>query len=157
MNDLLCTMPRIPEELPYGFHINWINLVDNDTGEVLWHTNDNYAISGNKFNTITVKIPRKVLDCKALTRTISFTSTHRIDYLKMRHRELVSLQCVHEWVSEFGTVLPDLNETWETTFTHKEGISSSSANCLSGDLVMETSFYNGDKFIGSTKILLYFQ
>ncbi|CAH1731768.1 retinal rod rhodopsin-sensitive cGMP 3',5'-cyclic phosphodiesterase subunit delta-like isoform X1 [Aphis gossypii] len=156
MNGLQCTMPRIPEELPYGFHINWINLVDNDTGTVLWHTNDNYAVSGNKYM-ITVTMPKKVLDCRALTRTISFTSMHRIDHLKMRHRELVSLQCVHEWVSDFGIVLPNLNETWETTFINKEGISSSSTNFLSGDLVIETSFYNGDKFIGSTHILLYFQ
>ncbi|XP_050062401.1 retinal rod rhodopsin-sensitive cGMP 3',5'-cyclic phosphodiesterase subunit delta-like isoform X2 [Aphis gossypii] len=113
-------------------------------------------ISGNKYM-ITVTMPKKVLDCRALTRTISFTSMHRIDHLKMRHRELVSLQCVHEWVSDFGIVLPNLNETWETTFINKEGISSSSTNFLSGDLVIETSFYNGDKFIGSTHILLYFQ
>lgn len=40
---------------------------------------------------ITVTMPKKVLDCRALTRTISFTSMHRIDHLKMRHRELVSV------------------------------------------------------------------
>lgn len=49
------------------------------------------AISGNKYNMIMVTMPRKVLDCRALTRTISFTSIDRIDHLKMRHRELVSV------------------------------------------------------------------
>lgn len=39
-------------------------------------------------------------------------------------------RCVEEWDSEFGTVLANLNETWETTFIPKQEITSSSANIL---------------------------
>ncbi|XP_060856160.1 retinal rod rhodopsin-sensitive cGMP 3',5'-cyclic phosphodiesterase subunit delta-like [Metopolophium dirhodum] len=137
-----------------GFHINWINMIDNDTGVVLWYTNQNYALPGIEHEAI---MPRKVLDCRAMTRTISFSSEHRINHLKLKHKEFLQGCCIEEWDSEFGTVLAETAETWETIFMPREGSTSSSANVLSGNLLIETNFYDGDKLITTSNILIFYE
>ncbi|XP_022183117.1 retinal rod rhodopsin-sensitive cGMP 3',5'-cyclic phosphodiesterase subunit delta-like [Myzus persicae] len=137
-----------------GFRINWIDLIDNDTGVVVWHTNENYALPDIEHEAI---IPRQILDCRAVTRTTNFSFMHRINHFKAKHKEFLQGDCIEEFEYEFGTVFAGLVVNWETTFERRQEITSSFANVISGDLRIETNFFDGDKLITTSNVIMFFE
>ncbi|ORY51463.1 delta subunit of GMP phosphodiesterase [Rhizoclosmatium globosum] len=124
-----------------GFQINWMNLRDAKTGKVMWESNewtDALTAYGKE-----ARIPREILKCKQVSREIDFTSKELINHFRVVQSVFVHEQLVESWHFEFGFVIPGSTNTWQNLMEAADDAAMIPAEVLSGNTVIETSFYDG--------------
>jgi retinal rod rhodopsin-sensitive cGMP 3',5'-cyclic phosphodiesterase subunit delta len=62
-----------------------------------------------------------------------------------------------EWQFDFGFVIPGSTNSWENTIDAAEQKEMLPAAVLSGNLVIDTSFYDGDVLIGTSSCTVYYE
>lgn len=110
---------------------------DVDTGKVIWQENKDLSASGEEHK---AKIPVKILDMRAVSREINFSSIEPIENLRLDQKvSLQSFYCIlilskcsyfnsiflsqilfkgrilEEWLFEMGRVNPNTTNTWKST------------------------------------------
>lgn len=111
-----------------------MNLRDADTGKLIWESNDdiskpNKEHQGKKLpcnvyrnNLVlfhstsfsTARVPKNILKCRAVSREINFTSKHTLKKFRLEQRVLFMGKCLEEWFFEFGSVIPNSTNTWQS-------------------------------------------
>ena len=61
-----------------------------------------------------------------------------------------------EWFFEFGFVIPSSTNTWQTTIEAAEESAMIPPEFLSGNVVIETIFMNGEEFIAKSLVRVFY-
>ena len=135
-----------------GFRIVSMTMRDADTGDKIWETRDwgeeRYAEETR------ADVPKNILDLKAVTREIKFSSVEKIDKFRIEQKLFLFAQCIEEWKFEFGFVMPGSTSSWQQTIHAAD--ETLSPDVLSGNLVLESSFYDDDNLISRSVLRLYY-
>lgn len=143
------------QKIQDGFSINSITMSDGDTGEIIWQTDDcrNYL---NAQKELKAYIPKKILKCRSVAREVNFSSKEMIR--KLRVEQTIIYEGLESEFFEFffGFVIPGSTNTWQQTIDSDEPEKMISPDLLSGKLYVLTKFYDGDTFLCSSSIRIYY-
>lgn len=124
---------------------------DYETGEVLWK-HDNWD-----FNSIVeAHIPKSILKCKAVSREINFSSVHEINSLSLVQKVKFNNNIIEEWSFEFGFVIPNSTNAWEQIIYAAEPEEMLPPEMLSGNITIETVFYQNEESIHTSSVRIYY-
>lgn len=129
---------------------NWMNMADAETGEVLWNAGEWTDISQER----EAHLPAKLLECRAVSREINFSSKELIESLSLMQRIKLHGKCIEEWVFQFGFVIPNSTNTWQQTI--EAAAETFPASVLSGNVTIETSFFDGDLLVCCNTVRVWY-
>jgi len=138
-----------------GFRVNWMNLRDADTGSILWQGNQDLSLGGEGVEH-EARVPKKVLKCRAVSREINFSSIEPIGRFRLEQKVLFRGRCLEEWNFEFGFVIPNSTNTWQSLIEAAPESQMMPARVLNGKVVIETKFFDGDNEISTSKVRLFY-
>ncbi|KRZ69557.1 Retinal rod rhodopsin-sensitive cGMP 3',5'-cyclic phosphodiesterase subunit delta, partial [Trichinella papuae] len=162
-----------------GFKLNWMNLRDGETGKILWQSTDDLSQPGTEHQ---ARVPKKILKCRIVSREINFSSAEQMEkfwleqkvYLKNEVIELkfLNLNAIYNYVNcdktfsasnalgwqfEFGFVIPNSTNTWQSVIEAAPEAHMLPAGLLSGNVVIETNFYDGHLLVSTSRVRLFYQ
>ncbi|XP_018017738.1 retinal rod rhodopsin-sensitive cGMP 3',5'-cyclic phosphodiesterase subunit delta [Hyalella azteca] len=146
-------MPSRSEDILEGFQINWMNLRDADTGRILWQGTDDYTAPDMEHE---ARVPRKILQSRAVSREISFSSVVPMDKFRLEQRVYYKDAILEEWFFDFGCVIPNSTNTWQSLIEAAPESQMMPADQLSGNVVIETKFYDDDLLVSTSKVRLFY-
>ena len=138
------------EALP-EFTINSIKMKDYITGEVLWKHED-----WDLNSMVEAHIPKSILNCKAVSREICFSSVSEIQQLSLLQKVKLNGYPIEEWSFEFGFVIPNSTNAWEQVIYAAKPEEMLSAEILSGNIVIETIFYQNGEPIHTSSVRIFY-
>ena len=74
----------------------------------------------------------------------------------MTQKVIVFGKVTEEWEFKFGFVIPGSTNTWEQTIVAAPKERMLPASLLSGNLVVETTFTDGDLLVAKTLVRIYY-
>lgn len=60
------------------------------------------------------RVPKKILRCRAVSREINFSSAEPLERFRLEQKVLFKGRCLEEWFFEFGFVIPNSTNTWQS-------------------------------------------
>jgi len=147
------TMPSKAEDILSGFRVNWMNLRDADTGKILWQGNTDLA-AGDEVHE--ARVPKKILKCRAVSRELNFSSIEPMEKLRLDQKVLFKGKCLEEWNFDFGFVIPNSTNTWQSLIEAAPESQMMPAKVLNGNVIIETDFFDGDLLISNSKVRLFY-
>lgn len=106
--------------------------------------------------TFKARIPALVLDCSVVAREINFSSIEEINHLKLIQRVMMKDNCIEEWVFNFGFVIANSTNTWQQTIKSAGKDQMMSAEVLSGNITIHTSFYDEALLVHKCVVRVYY-
>ncbi|KAK2161777.1 hypothetical protein LSH36_110g05125 [Paralvinella palmiformis] len=132
---------------------NWMNLRDADNGKILWQSSDDLSLPGVEHE---ARVPKKILKCRAVSREINFSSKEPMEKFRLEQRVMFKGKCLEEWYFEFGFVIPESTNTWQSVIEAAPESQMMPANVLNGNVVIETKFYDGDLEVSMSKVRVFY-
>ncbi|CAB3403732.1 unnamed protein product [Caenorhabditis bovis] len=145
--------PELAENILNGFKLNWMNLRDAETGKILWQSTEDMADPQKEHE---AHVPKSILKCRTVSREINFTSQHKIEKFRLEQRVFLKGTMIEEWFFEFGFVIPDSTNTWQNMIEAAPESQMLPPSLLSGNVVVETHFYDGDILVCTSKVRLFY-
>jgi len=136
-----------------GFKLNWMNLRDASTGKVLWESMKDFSLTGIVHE---ARVPKRILKCKAVSREINFSSMEHMEKFRLEQKVLFKGKCLEEWYFEFGFVIPDSTNTWQSILEAAPASQMIPASVLSGNVVIETSFFDHELLVSRSSVRIYY-
>jgi len=136
-----------------GFRINQMGLRNALTGECVWQS----ATWPEDFsNEVKVTIPKYILTLESVSSEVSFSSAERIDQFRLLQNVFIKGKLCEEWNFRFGLVIAGSTNTWQST------VSSSKrdpipAEILSGNVVIQSTFYESDAVLAQSTVRVYYE
>lgn len=152
------TTPPEPTEIQKicnGFFINSITMSDAETGEIIWASDDCQCFL-NSEKELKAYIPSKLLKCRSIAREVNFSSKESIR--KLRLEQSIIFDGIETEIFEFrfGFVIPGSTNTWQQTIDAEDPDKMFTAEQLTGKLMVLTEFFDGETFICSSKIRIFY-
>lgn len=144
--------PRADDILK-GFRVNWMNLRDADSGKILWQGNEDVSLPEDEHQ---ARVPKKILQCRAVSREINFSSVEPMEKFRLEQKVLYRNRCLEEWSFDFGFVIPNSTNTWQSLIEAAPESQMMPARVLNGNVVIETSFFDDDLLVSTSKVRLYY-
>ena len=141
------------EDILKGFHVNWMNLRDADTGKILWQGNEDLSLPEAEHE---ARVPKNILKCRAVSREINFSSIEPMEKFRLEQKVLYRNRCLEEWNFEFGFVIPNSTNTWQSLIEAAPESQMMPARVLTGNVTIETSFYDDDLLVSTSKVRLFY-
>lgn len=145
--------PDRGEEIMKGFQVNWMVLRDADTGKILWQGYQDLSVPDVEHE---ARVPKKILKCRAVSREINFSSAEAMEKFRLEQKVLFKGRCLEEWFFEFGYVIPNSTNTWQSMFEAAPESQMMPANVLNGNVVIETKFFDDDLLVSTSRVRLYY-
>ncbi|QQP36519.1 Uncharacterized protein FKW44_021648, partial [Caligus rogercresseyi] len=145
--------PSRAEEILNGFRVNWMNLRDADSGKILWQGNADLSVPEIEHE---ARVPKKILKCRAVSREINFSSSEPMEKFRLEQKVLYRGQCLEEWNFDFGFVIPNSTNTWQSLIEAAPESQMMPARVLNGNVVIETKFFDDDLEVSTSKVRLYY-
>uniref|UniRef100_H2YB94 Phosphodiesterase delta-like protein n=1 Tax=Ciona savignyi TaxID=51511 RepID=H2YB94_CIOSA len=136
-----------------GFKLNWMNLRDASSGKVLWQGDNDLSKPGREHE---AEVPKKILKCKAVSREINFSSQEEMEKFRLEQRVIFKGKCLEEWFFEFGFVIPNSTNTWQSVIEAAPASQMMPASVLSGNVVIETKFYDDEILVSTSRVRVYY-
>ncbi|XP_045763982.1 retinal rod rhodopsin-sensitive cGMP 3',5'-cyclic phosphodiesterase subunit delta [Maniola jurtina] len=136
-----------------GFQINHMNLRDVDTGKILWQHNEDMSNPDVEHE---ARVPKRILKCRVVSREMNFSSIESMDKFRLEQKVLFKGRCLEEWFFEFGYVIPNSSNTWQSIIESAPESQMMPANVLNGNVVIETKFFDGDLLITTSRVRLFY-
>lgn len=146
-------MPSRAVDILKGFQINWIKLRDADTGTILWQGNEDLSMPDAEHE---AHVPKKILQCRAVSREVNFSTTEPMKKFRLEHRVLFKGRCLEEWSFELGIVIRNSTNTWQSLFEAAPESQMMPAKILNGNVVLETKFFDDDILITTSRVRLFY-
>eukprot|EP00930_Biecheleria_cincta_P093251 TRINITY_DN83489_c0_g1_i1.p1 TRINITY_DN83489_c0_g1~~TRINITY_DN83489_c0_g1_i1.p1 ORF type:complete len:149 (-),score=35.16 TRINITY_DN83489_c0_g1_i1:96-542(-) len=140
------------EAIREGFRINWMNMRDASTGEVLWEVGD-WNCDADELE---AQVPRDILRCRQVSRELNFSSVEVMHSLKLVQQVIFNGEPLEEWNFHFGFVIPNSTNTWQQVIEAADEEEMIPAELLSGNVVIETTFYDGDYPIVTQRVRIWY-
>ena len=134
-----------------GFSISSIKMKDYETGEVLWK-HDNWDLN----SIVEAHIPKSILECKAVSREIHFSSMNQIASLSLLQKVNLNGIVIEEWSFEFGFVIPNSENSWEQVIYAAKPEEMLPAEILSGNITIETIFFQDQEVIHNSSVRVFY-
>ncbi|XP_060532962.1 retinal rod rhodopsin-sensitive cGMP 3',5'-cyclic phosphodiesterase subunit delta [Cylas formicarius] len=141
------------EEILKSFQINWICLRDADGGKVFWQGKEDISLPGVEHE---ARVPKNILKCRAVSREFSFSSKKQIENFRLEQKVLFKGRCLEEWDFEFGFVMPESTNTWQSIMEAAPESQMMPASVLNGNVVVETKFFDEDLLICTSRVRLFY-
>ncbi|CAH1971822.1 unnamed protein product [Acanthoscelides obtectus] len=142
-----------PEDILKGFQINWICLRDADGGKIFWQGSEDLSYPDIEHE---ARVPKSILKCRAVSREFNFSSKEQIDKFRLEQKVLFKGRCLEEWNFEFGHVVRESTNTWQSIMEAAPESQMMPASVLNGNVVIETKFYDDDLLITTSKVRLFY-
>ncbi|XP_039746397.1 retinal rod rhodopsin-sensitive cGMP 3',5'-cyclic phosphodiesterase subunit delta [Pararge aegeria] len=136
-----------------GFQINHMNLRDVDTGKILWQHNEDMSNPDVEHE---ARVPKRILKCRVVSREMNFSSIEPMEKFRLEQKVLFKGRCLEEWFFEFGYVIPNSTNTWQSIIESAPESQMMPANVLNGNVVIETKFFDGDLLITTSRVRLFY-
>ncbi|ELT95479.1 hypothetical protein CAPTEDRAFT_170126 [Capitella teleta] len=146
-------MPTGADDILKGFKLNWMNLRDADSGKILWQSSDDLSIPEQEHE---ARVPKKILKCRAVSREINFSSKEQMEKFRLQQRVVFKGKCLEQWFFEFGFVIPDSTNTWQSIIEAAPENMMMPANVLNGNVIIETEFYDGDLLVSTSRVRVFY-
>eukprot|EP00095_Tigriopus_kingsejongensis_P012461 snap_masked-scaffold898_size83862-processed-gene-0.3 protein:Tk12461 transcript:snap_masked-scaffold898_size83862-processed-gene-0.3-mRNA-1 annotation:"retinal rod rhodopsin-sensitive cgmp 3 -cyclic phosphodiesterase subunit delta isoform x2" len=146
-------MPSRSDDILKGFKVNWMNLRDSDSGRILWQGLEDVSIPEDEHE---ARVPQKILQCRAVSREINFSSIEPMEKFRLEQRVLYRGRCLEEWNFEFGFVIPNSTNTWQSLIEAAPESQMMPARVLNGNVVIETKFFDDDLEIATSHVRLFY-
>ncbi|VDN51313.1 unnamed protein product [Dracunculus medinensis] len=130
-----------------------MNLRDAETGRVLWQSTEDFAEPCKEHQ---VRVPQKILSCRTISREINFTSNEKIEKFRLEQRVYLKGTVIEEWFFEFGFVIPKSTNTWQNLIEAAPESQMLPASLLSGNIVIETNFYDDELLVSTSKVRIFY-
>ena len=143
------------EDIMRGFRVNWMNLRDADTGKILWQGNEDFS-SGSGKDEHEARVPKKILKCRAVSREINFSSDEALEKFRLEQRVMFKDKCLEEWHFDFGFVIPNSTNTWQSLIEAAPEAQMMPARVLNGNVVIVTKFFDEEQEISTSKVRIYY-
>jgi len=128
-------------------------LRDAESGKILWQSTSDMA---NPKTEHEARIPKSILKCKAVSREINFTSDEQIEKFRLEQRVFLKDHVIEEWYFDFGFVIPQSTNTWQNLIEAAPEGQMLPASILSGNIVIETNFFDDDLLVSTSRVRLYY-
>jgi retinal rod rhodopsin-sensitive cGMP 3',5'-cyclic phosphodiesterase subunit delta len=135
-----------------GFRIDWMNMSDAATGQVLWQDDD----WGDLLTEREIHIPARILRCAAVSREFQFSSVEMLQGLRLEQRIFFRGNLMEEWYFQFGFVIPNSTNTWQQTIEAADESRMLPATALDGNVLIETSFFDDDLLVCKTVLRVFY-
>jgi len=76
--------------------------------------------------------------------------------LRMKQNILFDGDLLEEWCFDFGFVIPGSTNSWEQTIEAAEQSEMIPAETLSGNILIETEFFDGPNLISQSKVRIFY-
>lgn len=141
-----------------GFNIISMEMKDsNNPSNILWKSTNEFINLHNQScnDTIDIKLPCSILSYKSINRCMTFSSVQLIHKFHIiQHIELYN-QLIEQWNFTFGFVIPNSTNTWDNCIEASDsGVVN--AQQLSGNLVINTFFYDDQQLVSNFKIRVFY-
>ncbi|XP_077998876.1 retinal rod rhodopsin-sensitive cGMP 3',5'-cyclic phosphodiesterase subunit delta-like [Glandiceps talaboti] len=147
-------MPNVKaEDILKGFKLNWMNLRDAENGKILWQSNEDLSLPDSEHE---ARVPKKILKCKSVSREINFSSIEQMDKFRLEQKVMFKGRCLEEWYFDFGFVIPNSTNTWQSIIEAAPESQMMPANVLNGNVVIETKFFDDDLLVSMSKVRLFY-
>ncbi|TRY89317.1 hypothetical protein DNTS_003481 [Danionella cerebrum] len=141
-----------------------MNLRDAETGKVLWQGTEDLSLPGVEHE---ARVPKKILKCKAVSRELNFSSVEKLEKFRLEQKVFFKGQCLEglltepfvsfsEWFFEFGFVIPNSTNTWQSLIEAAPESQMMPANVLTGNVIIETKFYDDDLHVSTSRVRLFY-
>ena len=130
-----------------------MNLRDADNGRILWQSSDDLSLPEKEHE---ARVPKKILKCKTVSREINFSSKEQMDKFRLEQKVYFKGKILEEWYFEFGFVIPDSTNTWQSVIEAAPESQMMPANVLNGNVIIETNFYDGDLLVSKSKVRIFY-
>ena len=130
-----------------------MNLRDADTGKILWQGNQDLSLPDVEHE---ARVPKKILKCRAVSREINFSSIEPMEKFRISQRVLFKGKVMEDWNFEFGFVIPNSTNTWQSLIEAAPESQMMPARVLSGKVVIETKFLDEDLEVSTSKVRLFY-
>ncbi|KAI5641913.1 GMP-PDE, delta subunit domain-containing protein [Phthorimaea operculella] len=141
------------DKILQGFQVNWMNLRDADTGKILWQHNEDMSSPDVEHE---ARVPKRILKCRVVSREMNFSSVESMEKFRLEQKVLFKGRCLEEWFFEFGYVIPNSTNTWQSVIESAPESQMMPANVLNGNVVIETKFFDGDLLITTSRVRLFY-
>jgi retinal rod rhodopsin-sensitive cGMP 3',5'-cyclic phosphodiesterase subunit delta len=137
-----------------GFRINSMRMRDAVTGRLMWVSGD---WGDDMFEQEKIaRVPASILNCRAVAREVNFSSDELMENFRLEQRVFFQGVCMEEWFFKFGFVIPGSTNNWEQTIYAADRSAMLPAHMLSGNITIETSFFDGDLFVSSSVVRIFY-
>ena len=134
--------------------IDSMNMRDGESGDLLWQAD--YS-DHSKFwkDEITATLPKSILTKSSISREISFHSSKQLNRLRLVQHVILNGLPIEEWKFDFDFVIEGSTNSWQQTINSAPNVMD--AETLSGNIVIETSFYDREELIAENKMRIYYK
>ncbi|GLD74558.1 retinal rod rhodopsin-sensitive cGMP 3',5'-cyclic phosphodiesterase subunit delta isoform X1 [Lates japonicus] len=98
------------------------------------------------------RVPKKILKCKAVSRELNFSSSEKLEKFRLEQKVFFKGQCLEEWFFEFGFVIPNSTNTWQSLIEAAPESQMMPANVLTGNVIIETKFFDDDLHVSTSRV-----
>jgi len=140
------------KQLGTGFKLNWMNMRDAYSGKILWEQKTGWDDMYRR--EIIAHVPPDILRCRAVSREVNFSSVAQLENFRLEQRVLLHEHPFEEWLFTFGFVMPGSTNTWQQVIEAASEMVP--AEILNGNVVIETSFLDGDSLISRCRVRIFY-
>nr|XP_027213753.1 retinal rod rhodopsin-sensitive cGMP 3',5'-cyclic phosphodiesterase subunit delta [Penaeus vannamei] len=79
-----------------------------------------------------------------------------MEKFRLEQRVYFKERMLEEWFFEFGTVIPNSTNTWQSLIEAAPESQMMPAQVLSGNVVIETKFFDDDLLVSTSKVRLFY-
>mmetsp|Transcript_27022 Transcript_27022/g.56118 ORF Transcript_27022/g.56118 Transcript_27022/m.56118 type:complete len:157 (-) Transcript_27022:308-778(-) len=136
-----------------GFVLNFMNMRDAASGKVMWESPSDWT---DKFfkQELEAHVPKEILQCKEVSREVNFTSAEKMDEFKLLQKVFFQGHCLEEWFFKFGFVMPNSTNNWQSTIEAAKEMLP--AELLSGNVTIETNFFDGQRLLAKSLVRVFY-
>lgn len=134
-----------------SFKINSLNLRDFNTGKIFYQSYEDFSKDEKE-----ARVPKKLLKASAIAREISFSSKNEIKDLHVIQQIFLKDSLIEQWNFHFGFVIPGSTNTWQNVIEAAPAGQMIPAKVLSGNMVIQTNFFDGDKCLTESRVRIYY-
>ncbi|ELK17110.1 Retinal rod rhodopsin-sensitive cGMP 3',5'-cyclic phosphodiesterase subunit delta [Pteropus alecto] len=141
------------KKTPKLYPLNWMNLRDAETGKILWQGTEDLSVPEVEHE---ARVPKKILKCKAVSRELNFSSAEQMEKFRLEQKVYFKGQCLEEWFFEFGFVIPNSTNTWQSLIEAAPESQMMPASVLTGNVIIETKFFDDDLLVSTSRVRLFY-
>ncbi|PAA50434.1 hypothetical protein BOX15_Mlig011649g1, partial [Macrostomum lignano] len=145
--------PSKSDDILKGFKLNWMNLRDGESGKIMWQGSEDLSLPDSEHE---ARVPKRILKCKSVSRELNFTSQEQMENFRLEQKIYFKGTVIEEWNFEFGFVIPGSTNTWQSIIEAAPESQMMSASALSGNVLIETLFFDEDLLVSKSRVRVFY-
>lgn len=102
------------------------------------------------------RVPKKILKSRAVSRELNFSSVEKLESFRLIQKVYFKDNCIEEWYFDFGFVIPSSTNSWQSLIEAAPESQMIPASVLSGHIVIETLFLDGDFEVSKSRVRIHY-